>query len=290
MLTLQTDRLPSRLRLGTSSFGNDDWRGVFYPADLQPRDYLRFYAERLPTVEIDATWYASPSAKLVDGWARKVPESFRIAAKVPKRITHESYLESCDDEWTSFVRAMDRLGEKRGPLLIQFPYIAKRTDADEYRTGDDFRRRLARFLPRAAGAGRLAVEVRNRTWLGPSLFDLLGEHRVALVLTAYYTMPGANEYASILGELPAADFAYVRFLGHHRAMDKRVREAKEAGERERDWDSLIVDRSAETRAWIGLLRTMLKSGSDIFAYFNNHYAGFAPGSIDLFARMWEETE
>jgi len=56
MLTLDLSALPSELLLGTSSFGTDDWRGVFYPADLEPQDYLRFYATQLRTVEIDSTW------------------------------------------------------------------------------------------------------------------------------------------------------------------------------------------------------------------------------------------
>lgn len=50
---------------------------------------------------------------------------------------------------------------------------------------------MERFLPRLAGAGRSAVEVRNRTWLGPPLYDLLRGAGVALVLADYYTMPGS---------------------------------------------------------------------------------------------------
>ena len=83
-------------------------------------------------------------------------------------------------------------------------------------------------------------------------------------------------------------FGYIRFLGHHREMDRLVREAKVRGEREREWESLLVDRRRETAAWIAVIRNMLKTRSDIFAYFNNHYAGFAPGSIDLFTRLWRE--
>lgn len=287
MLRLDTSVLPRRLRVGTSSFGNDDWRGVFYPDGMKPADYLAHYATVLPAVEIDSTWYASPSARLVDGWARKTPDGFLLSCKVPKRITHELYLEQCDAEWDAFLGAIDRLGEKRGPLLFQFPYVAKGKDPDEYATGDDFRRRLGRFLPRLAGAGRCAVEVRNRTWLGPPLYDLLGGAGVALVLADYYTMPGAGGYFDA-GDPRTADFAYVRLLGNHRAMDKLVAAAKDEGRREKEWESLLVDRSRETRAWIAVIRDLLKTGGDVFAFFNNHYAGFAPGSIDLFLRLWSD--
>ncbi|MFH1277704.1 MAG: DUF72 domain-containing protein [Candidatus Eisenbacteria bacterium] len=287
MLRFDLAGLPPGLHLGTSSFGNADWVGPFYPEGAKAADFLRHYSALLPAVEIDATWYASPSAKLVDGWARKTPDGFKIAAKVPKRITHDLYLENCEGEWAAFLSAMDRLGEKRGPLLFQFPYVAKGRDEHEYRTGDDFRRRLERFAPHLAEAGRCAVEVRNRTWLGEELYSLLREAGAALVLADYYTMPPPEGYFEA-GDPRTADFAYLRFLGHHRQMDKLVREAKEAGERKGDWESILVDRTGPTRAWIAVIRNLLQTGGDVFAFFNNHYAGFAPGSIDLFLRLWAE--
>ena len=142
MLDLDLSALPPALRVGTSSFSSKDWRGVFYPERLQPRDYLGHYAGVFPTVEIDATWHALPAPSTVRGWAERTPADFVISLKVPKTITHERYLEDCAAEWTRFLRLLEPLGEKRGPLLFQFPYVAKGKDAREYESGEDFRRRL----------------------------------------------------------------------------------------------------------------------------------------------------
>ena len=287
VLRLDLSGLPEDLLVGTSSFGTDDWRGVFYPPDAAPAEYLRFYATQLRTVEIDSTWYRSPSPRTVQAWAEKVPPGFVFAAKVPKTITHDRCLEGCADEWLEFLRAMDRLGEKKGPLLFQFPYVAKGQDAEEYRTGDNFRRRLAAFLPLLPEGGQYVVEVRNEKWIAEPLLDLLRSRDVSLALIAYYTMPTA---ASLLRRCDplTSDFAYIRFLGHHREMDERVARARAEGARERDWHELLVDRTAETRAWAGSIREILRRRRRVMVYFNNHFAGFGPGSIEVFLRVWQE--
>lgn len=118
-------------------------------------------------MEIDSTWYRSPSHRTVEAWAEKVTGGFVFSAKVPKTITHDRYLEGCDAERVQFLKAMDRLGEKKGPLLFQFPYVAKGKDADEYRTGDDFRRRLAAFLPELPADGRYVYFNNHFAGFGP---------------------------------------------------------------------------------------------------------------------------
>jgi uncharacterized protein YecE (DUF72 family) len=288
MLKLDLGGIPEELRLGTSSFSTADWRGVFYPADLAPSEFLRFYATQLRTVEIDATFYATPSRRTVDGWAGKVPDGFLISAKVPKSITHDAYLDGCDGEWEEFLEAIDRLGDKCGPLLLQFPYVSKAANPAEYRTGDDFRRRLERFLPLPRRDHRLVVEIRNERWIAPPLLDLLRAHAVALALTVYYTMPSPARLYERL-DVMTADFAYFRFLGDHRRMDRDVGEAIASGRRGREWESVLVDREREIAEVIPVVRDIIARRMNVFAYFNNHYAGFAPGSIDQFARIWRES-
>jgi uncharacterized protein YecE (DUF72 family) len=279
--------IPPGLRLGTSSFSSPDWRGGFYPPHLPSSDFLGYYATRLSTVEIDATWHAMPSRRVVEAWAEKVPEGFTFAAKVPKVITHERYLEDCAAEWAHFLELMDLLGAKKGPVLLQFPYVAKSRDAEEYRTGRDFRRRLEAFLPLIPREGRFVVEVRNRTWVAPPLLDLLRGRGISLALVDITTMPTAAEILDRLDPI-TADFAYVRFLGNHAAMDHRVAEAREGGRRVSDWGELLLDRADDLRAWIPPLREILHRVPEVFVYFNNHYAGFAPGSLELFLRLWDE--
>ena len=80
------------LRIGTSSFAAAGWPGPFYPPELKPKEYLTYYATKFGTVEVDSTFYATPSLSTVNGWRDKTPERFIIAAKVPQVITHERVL------------------------------------------------------------------------------------------------------------------------------------------------------------------------------------------------------
>ncbi len=285
MLELDLSGLPAGLHLGTSSFSSKDWCGTFYPADLKPAGFLEHYARTFHTVEIDATWYAMPSRRTVEGWARKVSDDFIFSLKVPKEITHTRYLEGCEEEWMRFLRQLEPLGGKRGPLLFQFPYMAKGKDAEEYETGADFLRRLEAFAPQLPPDGQYAVEVRNAKWLHAPLLDLLRTHNITLVLSAYYTMPAPSKLFAQVDPV-TGPFGYVRFLGNHRQMDALVKEAREKGKRDRDWGELIVDRARETSAWAEVGRQLLERQGHVYMYFNNHFAGFAPGSVELFAREW----
>ncbi len=288
MLKLDLTDLPPHLRLGTSSFSSTDWRGTFYPEGAPPADFLSHYAETFSTVEVDATWHHLPSRRTVESWARKVPEGFVFSLKVPKTITHERYLQDCREEWKRFLDVLEPLGERRGPLLFQFPYVAKGKDADEYETGDDFRRRLAAFLPELPRDGQYVVEVRNAKWLAEPLLDLLRARGIALGLAAYYTLPRPADLARRIDPV-TAPFSYLRFLGDHRRMDRMVREARERGERDRDWGALLVDRTAETRDWVAFARPLVDRQINLYTYFNNHFAGFAPGSVEVFARAWRDS-
>ena len=286
-MRIDLSRLPKSLHVGTSSFSTGDWRGVFYPKDLEPSEFLSYYAGILCTVEIDATWHFMPNPKITDGWARKVPDGFIISAKVPKTITHEKRLAGCEDDWSYFLETMQRLGDKLGPLLFQFQYVAKRADAEEYKTGKEFLKRLEAFLPLMPEGLQYVIEVRNRTWLGEALTSLLRSRGIALALVDYKTMPRPAEWFEICDPI-TADFTYVRFLGDHRSMDNLVAKKREEGTKSSDWNELLLDRTQEMREWVPVLQRLTTQTSDIYAYFNNHYAGFAPGSIELFLRVWEE--
>ena len=274
------------VRIGTSSWSTADWRGPFYPEGMKSIDFLEFYAQRFDTVECDATFYHIPKPETVDGWYRRTPPGFLMSSKLPRAITHDAGLVDCDDLVAGFLHAMDGLGEKRGPIVAQFGYFAKGRDPEEYATGDDFRRRLAAFLDRWPSEVDLAVEVRNGGWLAPPLLDLLRERSVSLVCSVYYTLPGPDRWMRI--DWRTGPWAYARFLGNHRRMDRTVADLKARGERASDWGALAVDREDELRRWVRPIADAARKGAQPVAYFNNHYAGFGPGSATIFARLWDE--
>jgi uncharacterized protein YecE (DUF72 family) len=276
---------PENLLVGTSSWSSSDWRGTFYPEGTAPGEMISVYSRKLRTVEIDATWHAMPNDRMVDAWNARTPDGFTFSAKVPKIISHEKLMEDCEEELATFLSVMGKLGPKLGPLVLQFPYVARGKDAREYETGAEFISRLKRFAPRLSSEFKWGIEIRNSKWLRPELLDLLRRHNISLVFIAYYTMDPLPRLAA-RPEVFTSNFVYVRFLGNHREMDSAVQKAREEGSRSRDWESLIVDRTEEMKTWIAPIREIVKKRVPIYVYFNNHYAGYAPGSIELFHRLY----
>jgi uncharacterized protein YecE (DUF72 family) len=266
-------QLPDRLHVGTSSWSSKDWDGVFYPGGMPPSDYLSYYGTRFRTVEVDATFYRIPSTNLTRKWRGDLPEGFLLAAKIPRIITHEKALVDCGDEFTAFLRAMDLLEDRLGPILFQFPYFRKGSEMTE----ELFRERLTAFLPSLPSGYRFALEIRNKTWLKEPLADLLRGHGVALAIIDHPWMPRAGEYLSKVDPLTAG-FAYLRWLGDRYGIEKKTK----------NWDKVILDRSREMKAWVPVVRSLLSRGATVFGYFNNHYAGHAPASVELFERIWSE--
>jgi uncharacterized protein YecE (DUF72 family) len=273
------------LRSGTSSWSSNDWRGPLYPEGANAASFLGHYATHFDTVECDATFYRIPSAKTVDGWRDRTPPGFLFAAKLPQEITHEKGLVDCAAPLREFLAVMERLGDKLGPILAQFAYVAKGKDANEYATGASFRERLASFLALWPKDRSLAIEVRNATWIAPPLLDLLRERGVSLALSAYYTMPAPEKLFSG-PDLQITDLTYVRFIGDHKKMDALVAKLRADGNRAGDWSALAVDRTPELKRWAASLKP--RARGPVLAYFNNHYAGFAPDSARLFRELWEQ--
>ncbi len=89
------------LLLGTSAFTANGWPGAFYPPGMKPRDFLSYYARQFQTVEIDSTYYATPSASTVTNWYEKTPPDFVFAAKVPQVVAHQKALKDSQAEWWS---------------------------------------------------------------------------------------------------------------------------------------------------------------------------------------------
>ncbi len=263
----------SRLRIGASSWSAPSWEGVFYPPGAPPSDYLAHYASRFDTVEVDATFYRIPDERMVDAWRERTPPGFVFAAKFPQVITNEKLLEGCAQECLAFVRVMDRLGDKLGPLLLQFRYFRK----EEFPDPNPFIDRLERFLPSLPRDRRYAVEVRNKTFVTARLLDVLRLNRAALALIDHPWFFGVDQVMK-KGDVLTADFAYIRWLGDRKGIEARTTR----------WDRMIVDRRRDLRRWIPALRGLLGRGTTIYGYFDNHYAGYAVGSIELFREMWQE--
>ena len=64
--------------VGTSGYSYKEWKGSFYPEDLPAKGMLSYYAEQLPAVEINNTFYRLPRASVLEGWAEQVPDGVQV--------------------------------------------------------------------------------------------------------------------------------------------------------------------------------------------------------------------
>jgi uncharacterized protein YecE (DUF72 family) len=259
------------LRLGTSAFTAAGWAGSFYPEDLPERDHLSYYAQHFDAVEVDSTFYRMPAASTVRGWYEKTPQGFLFAAKVPQQITHEQMLVDCKEEVAGFLKVMDLLKEKLGPLLFQFPSFNR----TKFKSGGEFVARLQPFLKSLPAGYRFAVEIRNRQWLDAKFADTLGERGVALALVDHPWMPRPAELFAKFDPL-TADFAYIRWLGDRKGIEEQTK----------TWDRVILDRRPLLLEWVEVCRRIARRKIQILAFANNHYAGHAPATIEMFRQLW----
>ena len=263
--------------LGTSAFTAAGWQGSFYPSGIKPAHFLSYYARQFQTVEVDSTFYRTPSISTVNGWYEKTPPDFVFAAKVPRVITHDKVLVDCEKEFDEFIYRIGLLNDKLGPMLLQFPYF----NTTAFSSAWDFRDRLRFFLERVQEMKRcrFAVEVRNKNWLDMRFVDLLREYNVALALTDHAWMPRPWEMKEKF-DLITADFTYVRWLGDRKGIEEQTK----------TWDKTIVDRREDLSNWVNLFRQFVGRNIKIFAYANNHYAGHGPATVKLFWDVWNRKE
>ncbi|GAA0720444.1 DUF72 domain-containing protein [Dokdonella soli] len=166
--------MTARLWAGASGYSFKEWKGSFYPEKMKPDGMLAWYAERLPTVEINNTFYQMPKAPVLETWAAATPERFRFAIKAPRRITHEARLkaDAAADSVAYLYRTLESLGDKRGPVLFQLPPFLKKDLS-----------RLGEFLRLLPADHRAAFEFRSDSWFDDEVYAMLKASGAALCLS-----------------------------------------------------------------------------------------------------------
>jgi uncharacterized protein YecE (DUF72 family) len=153
-----------RLYAGASGFSYPSWRGGFYPDDAKPDAFLGHYAERVNSVELNSTFYRVPEEGQFDRWAAQVPESFRFAVTMSRRLTSFGRVEGVNE----FCRMAKRLGDRLGPLRVKIPQARD----------DGFLRLLLDSLDPEVP---VALDFRHDSWHDPDVTARLDERGVALV-------------------------------------------------------------------------------------------------------------
>ena len=244
----------TRAYIGTSGWNYKHWSdGVFYPKEVQPAEWLSFFAEQFDTVEINNSFYRLPGVETFKSWRARVPRNFTFAVKASRYLTHLKRLKEPEEPLALFFSRARHLKEKLGPILFQLPPRFK-ADIDRLET---FLKALKR---RTSHVGiRTAIEIRDESWLKEDVFARLKEHDVALCFADWDGLPVTSPVT--------ADFVYVR---RHSGPD--------AG----NYPRTALDRDArEVKKW-------LSQGLDVYVYFNNDPHGHAVRNAEYLKRRCTE--
>jgi uncharacterized protein YecE (DUF72 family) len=247
-----------RYWLGCSGWAYDDWVGPFYPSGTPPGDFLERYARVFRTVEVDSSFYRAPTGFLVRRWVDRTPPGFRFALKVPRDVTHEPDESKGDEVLAAFLRSLEpmRTAGKLAAAVLQFPASFRAPGGAG---------RLEHLLASVPVEIPLAVELRHGSWWVPATRRMLADREAALV---WSVVPGTEPPAWTTGP-----FVYARFVGD-RALTK--------------FDRIQRDRTAEITRMKVRFEDEARSADPVYAYANNHFMGFGPGTVATVAGVLGE--
>ena len=195
---------------------------------------------------------------MVKNWLKKTPDNFRFTAKFPKIITHDKHLVDIDKEVEVFFKNIEPLYKKTLALLIQLP------PSMEIMPGLEGLRQL---VPLLDNKFRYAVEVRHQSWFQDLAYNFFADNKICMVwsqLAGIRTPP-----------IVTTDFIYIRFIGD-RTID------------EKDFGKIQKDRVSEMRKWARRVKRVEEENKQLnlaIVSSNNHYAGFGPGTANIFRKM-----
>ncbi len=235
------------LHVGTSGWQYRDWRGSFYPTGVAQRRWLRHYAERFQTVELNNSFYRLPERASFERWAEETPDDFVLAVKMSRFLTHVRRLRDPSGPVELFMERASGLGAKLGPVLVQLP---PRLSAD--------RGRLAEALDRFPRATRVAVEFRDDSWFTDDIREVLASHDAALCL--------ADSPRRKTPAWRTASWGFVRFH------EGRATPPPCYGER-------------ALSTWAERIASLWPSRAHVYCYFNNDARACAPRDAVTFARL-----
>ncbi len=243
----------SQWYLGTIGYSYKDWLGAFYPAGMSQHAYLPFYSKVFNCVEMDTTFHSIPRQSFVQSWANSTPDDFRFSLKTPQLITHQLALKGTEAPMLEFIDAVKPLKAKIGPILIQLPPKYSQVNYPEFES----------FLTSLPPDNLYAVEFRHASWYNQQTVRLLSQYNVCWVATDYPNLPKQINITS--------EFIYIRWIGVNGTYQHHSYER--------------VNKVAELRWWLDLLRSLESQVPVIYGFFNNDYAGFAAGTCKRFKQL-----
>jgi len=244
-----------KIYIGTSGFSYSDWKERFYPKGLNPRDWLRFYAQNFNTVELNVTFYRQVKPKVFENWYKNTPKDFVFVVKGSRFITHIKRLKSVKEPIKRFFNNIKGLREKLGVILWQFPPSFKKDKENV--------KRLKQFIKLLSKKYLHTLEFRDDSWFCEEIYDILKENNIGIVLADYpYKLKIEGERLKNQKEkniifIPiTANFLYIRKHGPGKLFASRY--------------SL-----GELKKLASEIKEIMGKVEKIFVFFNNDYEGYA---------------
>ncbi|TYR32168.1 DUF72 domain-containing protein [Sphingobacterium phlebotomi] len=214
---------PIEIAVGCAKWNKTDLKG-FYPRGT--KDELAYYSRQFNSIELNATFYNSPSKEQVKTWKDKTPDDFKFFPKIPQSVSHYSRLINTEEKIKDFVDATVLFEEKLGMAFLQMHDNYKPKDFD----------RLEKFLYSFPKGYPLAVEVRNQEWFSDNeiserLYKLFEQTDTTNVLV---DTAGRRDMVHMRLTTPTA---FIRYVGANHPSDYDrllqwvhvIKEWKEAG-------------------------------------------------------------
>lgn len=196
------------LLIGTSGWQYGDWRGRFYPRGVPQREWLRYYAERFPVVEVNSTFYRLPPREAAAQWRAETPDGFLMATKMSRYLTHIRRLSDPQEPVARFFDRLEPLGDRTGPVLVQ---LAPTMQADV-----DVLDALLKAFPKGV---QVAVEPRHSSWWTDGVRATLEKRKAALCWSDRRGRPVTPLWRT-------AEWGYLRF--HEGLAEPRPRYGEQA--------------------------------------------------------------
>ncbi len=229
------------IRIGCSGFNYSGWKGNFYPDDLPQKKWLQHYAGVFSTVELNVTFYRLPLPSTFDKWYKETPVDFVFSLKGSRFITHIKRLIDPEEPLDLFFTNALNLKEKLKVVLWQFPPSFK---INRSRL-TDFLKLLKRYPVKNT------LEFRNESWMAKDIVRICSQYDVSLCMA---------DWPKFIDDIPVtSDFVYIRRHG-------------EEGRYDTSYSRTALKKDAKR------LKGYLKTGKDVFIYFNNDASGFAPAN------------
>jgi uncharacterized protein YecE (DUF72 family) len=237
-----------RVRLGTSGWVYNHWRGLFYPEELRQDDWFEYYARIFDTVEINNSFFRLPTATAFAAWREQAPPDFVYAVKASRFLTHMKKLRDPEEPLQRFFDRVRHLGSTLGPILYQLPPRWQVNLA-----------RFETFLSALPQGYSHVVEFRNASWLIDEVFELMERYSVAHCI---HDMRPLSIPARV-----TAPPVYIRLHG----------DPAHGGDYQ----------AASLEIWTKRITEWQRRGLDIFVYFNNDIGGFAVQNAQTLKELLE---